>query len=142
MTHVFLTRRSSDLNTRGLEVALDNMSQGISVCDAQLRLVAWNRRSAELFDFPQELLRICRPIADLSRWKLSRLPPGGDLESALQRRLAFMSPGSPHLTAQVMPDGRHVEHSGKPKTGGGIAAPDTDEKELRQVTRRKREVEG
>src|SRR3546814_1493870 len=50
---------SQDLrfNQRVLEGALENMSQGISVVDAQLRLVAWNRRYAELFDFPQELLR-------------------------------------------------------------------------------------
>jgi PAS domain-containing protein len=42
---------SQDLrfNQRVLEAALQNMSQGISVVDAQLRLVAWNRRYAELF---------------------------------------------------------------------------------------------
>src|SRR3546814_11661063 len=46
---------SQDLrfNQRVLEGALENMSQGISVVDAQLRLVAWNRRYAALFDFPQ-----------------------------------------------------------------------------------------
>src|SRR3546814_13493194 len=83
---------SQDLrfNQRVLEGALENMSQGISVVDAQLRLVAWNRRYAELFDFPQELLRLGRPIADLRRWALSRLPPGGDLERELRRRLALL----------------------------------------------------
>ena len=59
--------RDLRFNLRVLEAALHNMSQGISVVDAQLRLVAWNRRYAELFGFPQELLQVGRPIADLSR---------------------------------------------------------------------------
>src|SRR3546814_14629409 len=98
----------------------ENMSEGIVVVDAQLRLVAWNRRYAELVDFPQELLRIGRPIADLSRWALSRQPPGGDLESALQRRLAFMRAGSPHLTERAMPDDSIVEIRAHPMHGAGF----------------------
>lgn len=128
---------SQDLrfNQRVLEGALENMSQGISVVDAQLRLVAWNRRYAELFDFPPQLLQVGRPIADLSRWALSRLPPEGDLESALQRRLAFMRAGSPHLTERVMPDGSIVEIRGNPMPGGGFVATYTDVTEFRSVER-------
>src|SRR3546814_4072532 len=76
-----------------------------------------------------------RPIADLSRWALSRLPPGGDLESALQRRLAFMRAGSPHLTKRVMPDGSIVEIRGNPMPGGGFVATYTDVTEFRSVER-------
>ena len=45
---------SQDLrfNQRLLEAALENMSQGISVVDRDQRLVAWNRRYAELFGYP------------------------------------------------------------------------------------------
>src|SRR3546814_15263180 len=118
----------------------ENMSEGIVVVDAQLRLVAWNRRYAELVDFPQELLRIGRPIADLSRWALSRQPPGGDLESALQRRLAFMRAGSPHLTERVMPDGSIVEIRGNPLPGGGFVATSTDVTEFRRDERRLRQA--
>ncbi|MCZ3114822.1 PAS-domain containing protein, partial [Acinetobacter baumannii] len=60
-------------NQRVLEAALHNMSQGISGVDAKLRLVAWNRRYAELFGFPADLLQVGRPIADLARWALERL---------------------------------------------------------------------
>src|SRR3546814_6319635 len=111
------------------------MSQGISVVDAQLRLVAWNRRYAELFDFPQELLRIGRPIAALSRWALSRQPPGGDLESALQRRHDFMRAGSAHLTESVMPDGSIVKIRGNPMPGGDFMAKYTDLTEFRLAER-------
>src|SRR5690606_12790156 len=68
---------SADLrfNQRVLEAALQNMSQGISVVDAQLRVVAWNRRYAELFGFPDGLLQVGCSIADVSRWALQQLPP-------------------------------------------------------------------
>ncbi|TKR33072.1 response regulator [Luteimonas gilva] len=119
---------SQDLrfNQRLLEAALQNMSQGISVVDASLRLVAWNRRYAELFGFPDELLQVGRPIADLTRWALRRMPPRGDAENALQRKLGFMRAGTPHLSERVFPDGSIVEIRGNPMPGGGFVATFTD----------------
>ncbi len=123
---------SADLrfNQRVLEAALQNMSQGISVVDAELRLVAWNRRYAELFNFPPELLTVGRPIGELSRWALQRLPARGwserELERALERRLAFMRAGTAHLSERVLPDGSIVEIRGNPMPGGGFVATFTD----------------
>lgn len=119
---------SADLrfNQRVLEAALQNMSQGISVVDAQLRLVAWNRRYAELFDFPPELLQVGRPIADLARWAMHRLPFQGDLERALERRLAYMRAGTAHLSERVLADGSILEIRGNPMPGGGFVATFTD----------------
>lgn len=115
-------------NQRVLEAALQNMSQGISVVDAQLRLVAWNRRYAELFGFPPEMLQVGRPIADLARWALQRLPPQayGDLERGLERRLAYMRAGTAHLSERVLPDGTIIEIRGNPMPGGGFVATFTD----------------
>ncbi|MBW3551466.1 MAG: PAS domain-containing hybrid sensor histidine kinase/response regulator, partial [Proteobacteria bacterium] len=123
---------SADLrfSQRVLEAALQNMSQGISVVDSRLRLVAWNRRYAELFGFPEELLQIGRPIAELSRWALQRLPPQGrgsrDLERALSRRLAYMRAGTAHLSERVLSDGIILEIRGNPMPGGGFVATFTD----------------
>ncbi|MEH6414525.1 hybrid sensor histidine kinase/response regulator [Pseudomonas sp. CGJS7] len=119
---------SADLrfNQRVLEAALQNMSQGISVVDAQLRLVAWNRRYAELFGYPPELLQVGRPIEDLARWAMQRLPLQGDLDTALERRLAFMRAGTAHLSERVLADGSIVEIRGNPMPGGGFVATFTD----------------
>ena len=118
--------RDLRFNQRVLETSLENMSQGISVVDAQLRLVAWNRRYAELFGFPDTLLQVGRPIADLARHALRQMPPKGDPERALQRRMAHMRSGSPHLTERVFPDGSIVEIRGNPMPGGGFVATFTD----------------
>lgn len=132
---------SADLrfNQRVLEAALHNMSQGISVVDAQLRLVAWNRRYAELFQFPAELLQIGRPIVDLSRWAMLQgmqskgMSPKGGLERALERRLAFMRAGSAHLTERILDDGSILEIRGNPMPGGGFVATFTDVTDFRRA---------
>lgn len=119
---------SQDLrfNQRLLEAALENMSQGISVVDAQLRLVAWNRRYVEMFGFPEAQLRVGAPVAELAAWALQRMPHRGDAAQALQRRLAFMRAGTPHLSERVFPDGSIIEIRGNPMPGGGFVATFTE----------------
>lgn len=117
-------------NQRLLEAALENMSQGISVVDAQLQLVAWNSRYAALFKFPPELLQVGQPVANLTAWALGQLDIGnaaGDSPArALQRRVAHMRRGTPHLSERVFPDDTIVEIRGNPMPGGGYVATFTD----------------
>jgi len=114
-------------NQRVLEAALENMSQGISVVDGELRLVAWNSRYAELFGFPDDLLKVGRPIADLARFAIRREFLGKvDEEEAVTRRLAHMRAGTPHLSERRLPDGSIIEIRGNPMPGGGFVATFTD----------------
>ena len=133
---------SQDLrfNQQVLEAALQNMSQGISVVDSEQRLVAWNRRYAELFGFPEELLQVGQPIAELTRWALRRMPHRGSDEGALQRRMGYMRAGTPHLTERVFPDGSIVEIRGNPMPGGGFVATYTDVTASRQAERNLKQV--
>lgn len=128
---------SQDLrfNQRVLEAALENMSQGISVVDGELRLVAWNRRYEELFGYPAGMLRVGMPIAEAARWALreiASIDPARD-EAALERRLAHMRAGTPHLSERVFPDGSIVEIRGNPMPGGGFVATFTDVTAFRQA---------
>lgn len=129
-----VSEASQDLrfNQQVLQAALQNMSQGISVIDREQRLVAWNRPYAQLFGFPDELLQVGRPIMDLTRWALHAMPERGGDERAVDRRLAFMRAGTPHLTERVFPDGRIVEIRGNPMPGGGFVATFTDVTEFRR----------
>ncbi len=128
---------SQDLrfNQRLLEAALENMSQGISVVDADLHLVAWNRRYEELLGYPPGMLRVGMPIAEASRWALREvagIDPAQDA-SALDRRLAHMRAGTPHLAERVFRDGSIVEIRGNPMPGGGFVATFTDVTAFRQA---------
>lgn len=113
-----------------LEAALENMSQGISVVDADLQLVAWNSRYAALFGFPPSLLQVGQPVVNLTAWALARLEigtvPGDSPDKALQRRVAHMRRGTPHLSERIFPDDTIVEIRGNPMPGGGYVATFTD----------------
>ncbi|HMT37786.1 MAG TPA: PAS-domain containing protein, partial [Thermomonas sp.] len=128
---------SQDLrfNQRLLEAALENMSQGISVVDRDLRLVAWNRRYQELFGYPAGLLRVGMPIAEASAWALRHVAAVADAgsDAALQRRLAHMRAGSSHLSERVFPDGSIIEIRGNPMPGGGFVATFTDVTAFREA---------
>ena len=113
-------------NQQLLEAALENMSQGISVVDRELRLVAWNKRYADMFGFPGDLLQVGRPVADLTRWALERIPTTRPPAQALARRIDFMRQGTPHLSTRVFPDGATIEIRGNPMPGGGYVATFTD----------------
>ncbi len=120
---------SADLrfNQRVLEAALENMSQGISVVDRELRLVAWNRRYADLFGYPRELLRVGVGVADLVRHNAARgLAGPGDVRALVDKRLAHMRAGTPYVTERRFPDGTRVEIRGNPMPGGGFVATFTD----------------
>lgn len=125
---MIVDQASQDLNfnQRVLQGALENMSQGISVVDADLKLVAWNARYQELFGFPDDLLEVGTPVASLSRWALERMQISGDRERALLRRLAHMRAGTLHLSERVFPNGSIIEIRGNPMPGGGFVATFTD----------------
>ena len=128
---------SEDLrfNQRVLEAALENMSQGISVVDAELRLVAWNGRYAQLFGFPPGMLRVGLPIAEASAWALREVAGIDREDDALQRRLEHMRAGTTHLSERVFPDGSIIEIRGNPMPGGGFVATFTDVTAFREAER-------
>jgi len=120
---------SADLrfNQRVLEAALENMSQGICVVDNELRVVAWNRRYAELFNYPAGLLVVGRPVAALMQHSIaSGVIGAGEIEPRIQRRLAHMRAGTPHLSERRLPDGSVIEIRGNPMPGGGYVATFSD----------------
>jgi len=121
-------------NQRVLEAALENMSQGICVVDAELHLVAWNTPYARLFGYPPELLQVGRPVADLTRHNIGAgLLGPGEVESRVQRRLMHMHAGTRHLSERRFPDGTIVEIRGNPMPGGGFVASFTDVTAFRQA---------
>jgi Na+/proline symporter/CheY-like chemotaxis protein/anti-sigma regulatory factor (Ser/Thr protein kinase) len=127
---------SADLrfNQRLLEAALENMSQGICVVDAELCVVAWNRRYAELFNYPHALLAVGRPVAELTRHSIGAGVIGaGDTEDRVHRRLAHMRAGTPHLSERRFPDGSVIEIRGNPMPGGGYVATFSDVSAFRRA---------
>ena len=125
-----------------LSGALENMSQGVCVVDADMRLVAWNAAYLELFDYPGELIRVGQPVADLLRHNAGQglLDGRGDLEARIERRLAHKRAGSRHLIERPWPDGRIIEIRGNPMPGGGFVATFTDVTAFRRTAEELKQI--
>ncbi len=125
-----------------LQSALENLAEGISVVDRDLRLVAWNRAYLELFDYPDGLVRIGRPIRDLLECNARRGMMGeGEVDELVERRLHWMRQGSPHFFERHTGDGRVVEIRGNPMPGGGFVTSFTDVTDRQRAEEALRESE-
>jgi len=110
-----------------LQGAIENITQGISVVDQSLKLVAWNRRYLELFNYPDGLISVGRPIADIIRHNAERgLCGPGEAEVHVARRLHWMRQGRAHTSERLFPNGRVIELIGNPMPGGGFVMSFTD----------------
>jgi PAS domain S-box-containing protein len=140
---VLLDEASQELRfSRGLlGVTFENIGHGISVVDRDLRLVAWNRRYAEFFGYPPELLEVGRPIEDLLRFNAERgLLGDGDIEAQIGARLERLRGGEPYRFVRERPDGRVIETEGRPLPGGGYVTMFSDVTEYKRVERALREA--
>lgn len=124
-----------------LQGAIEHIGQGISVVDRELKLVAWNRRYIELFNYPPGLIQAGRPIEEIIRYNAQQgLCGPGDIEAQVARRVAFMQRGSPHISARERPDGRVIEMQGNPMPAGGFVMTFTDITPFRDAERVLREA--
>lgn len=128
-------------NRQVLLSTLENISQGVSVVDAQMRLVAWNRRYQELFGYPDGMLYVGRPVADLLRWNAERGEMGlGDIDAQIARRLEHLRAGTPHVFERVRANGQVIELLGRALPGGGYVTSYSDITDYKRVEQALREV--
>jgi len=107
--------------------SLENLAQGISVVDAELRLVAWNKRYLDLFEYPEGMVKPGQPIATLIRYNAERGECGpGEVDDLVSKRLRYMQMGSAHRFIRRRGDGRVIEMVGNPLPNGGFVTSFTD----------------
>jgi len=110
-----------------LEATLQAIDPGVSVVDPNLRLVAWNSRYLELFDYPPGMVVVGRPVAELIRFNAERGECGpGEVDAHVERRLSHLRQGSPHSFERRRPSGRWIKTVGSPMPGGGYVMSFTD----------------
>nr|WP_267473048.1 PAS domain-containing hybrid sensor histidine kinase/response regulator [Stenotrophomonas rhizophila] len=107
-------------NREILSTTLENISAGVSVVDPDMRLTAWNRRYQQMFGYPDGMLYVGRPVADLIRYNAERGELGeGEIEVQINRRIGYMRAGSPHIFERTRSDGKVIEMRGQALPGGG-----------------------
>jgi PAS domain S-box-containing protein len=110
-----------------LQATMENVSQGIAVADPEARIVAWNRRYLEMFDYPEGMVYVGRPVADLIRWNAERGVFGdSDPEAQISKRLAHMRAGTSYVIQREWLNGRVYEMHGQGMPDGGYVTTFTD----------------
>jgi len=102
-----------------LQIALDQMEQGITVFDNDLRLTCWNRQFRALFNLPDELGQIGVSLDQILRLLVERGEIAPDHRvSALNRFVAFGNAWEMELKRS----GRTIELKSNPMPDGGVVA--------------------
>ncbi|MES3040141.1 MAG: NahK/ErcS family hybrid sensor histidine kinase/response regulator [Pseudomonadota bacterium] len=136
---VALLDQSSQLQrfNRGvLSTMMEHIEQGISVIDADMKMVAWNSRYLELFEYPEGMVYAGCPVADLIRYNAERGECGpGDVDAHVAKRIGYMRQGSPHVFERKRADGKVLELRGRPIPGGGFVTTFADVTHFKQTER-------
>jgi signal transduction histidine kinase len=117
-----------------LQSVIDHLPSGVTMFDADQRLVAYNQQVCTLLDFPDELFARGLPsLYDLAVFNARRGEYGpGDPEQQAQAVCERARALQPHVFERQRPDGTVVEVRGTPLPDGGFVSIYTD------ITERKR----
>jgi PAS domain S-box-containing protein len=134
-----------------LETTLENMDQGITMIDKDLRAIAANRRFLELLDLPADLFVAGKfTLEQALRYNALRGEYGpGDPEEQVRTRLELARKFEAHSFERKRPNGTVISVRGRPlPDGNGFVTTYTDvteqkraEEELKASVRLREEVE-
>ena len=105
-----------------VQSSIENISLGIAVVDKHLRMVAWNRRYLELFDYPVGFVQPGQSIEELIRFNILKGEFGSvdDVEVEIERHIQYLQSGELHREERARQDGTVLEVLGNVMPGGGF----------------------
>ena len=106
-----------------LQTALDQMEQGITVFDKDLRLICWNRQYRLLFDLPDEMGQVGVSVAEILRHLVHRGDIGPDEEDIILDRLTTFGKA---WQIELKSSRRIIELRSNPMPDGGVVATYSD----------------
>jgi len=118
-------------NRELLQSGVENIEQGISVIDADMRLVAWNQRYIQLLDYPEGFVTAGKSIEELLRYNIAKgiiisTDTCTESEDLIARRIEHMRMGHNHYFQRTMPNGIVLEIRGQSMPGGGFVSTFSD----------------
>ncbi len=127
--------RALQVHNQRMRVALDNMSQGLCMFDGHQRLVVCNRRYAEMYQLPDEIVHSGTTLRALLEYRASHHTFSRNIEEYLVELTASMKGGKTRSTEVRSADGRIILVTNRPMQGGGWVATHEDITERRDAER-------
>jgi diguanylate cyclase (GGDEF)-like protein len=110
---------------RWFDVALNNMRRGLSMFDAEQRLIVCNKQYREIYDLPARLTRPGTPLASIVRRHMKQAI-GRDDPQEIERQCAWikahiakLARGETFSYTQNLQNGKIVQVTNQPLAGGG-----------------------
>lgn len=128
-------QRENELRTQNVrfDAALNNMGQGLSMFDAAQQLVVCNRRYAEMYGLPPELVTPGVKLHDILAYRVaSGLCSAAGAEMHVAKRLAIVDARLPHSSTIELSDGRTIAIVHQPMVDGGAVSTHEDITERRR----------
>jgi len=116
-TEIRLQQQNDQLST-----IIENFPGGVSVVDADLRVLAVNAEFGRLLNLPPDLLKQADlGFADVIRFNAQRGDYGpGDVEQQVRERVELARQFTPHRMERTLPDGTVLDIRGTPLPSGGF----------------------
>jgi histidine kinase len=130
----YLHERRERVQADRLRTILEDMSIGIAVFDPDLRLVAWNSPYIQLNSYPETLVHVNRPLAEILEHSAQRGDYGpGDPKQQVQMRLDRVRQQPVRQTEVLRPDGTWLDMRHSRTSGGWIVRTYSDITERKQA---------
>lgn len=142
ITERVLAEQELARQTEAIQAVFDNMDEGVSLIDSELRMAAWNQRFIDLLQFPPEMCYPGAPFESFIRFNAERGEYGdGDIDALVNARVELARKFLPHQFERTRDDGTIIEIRGTPVPGGGFVTIYADVTERRQSEEALRESE-
>lgn len=128
-TGTWRAMQSTHLTEKMLHIldGLEHLAQGITIFDQHLKLVAWNSRFLQIYDYPEGL---AFPGADFASFIAHNAAKGdygpGDVDTLVAERVRIAREFRKHRLERALPDGTTIEIAGSPLANGGFVTTYTD----------------
>ncbi|MCB1384256.1 MAG: PAS-domain containing protein [Notoacmeibacter sp.] len=118
---------SEAANTTHVLEGLEHLDQGITIFDQDLRMVAWNRKFLEMYNYPESLAFVGAEFSSFIAYNAARGEYGpGKAEEQVCERVEIARKFLRHRFQRTRRDGSTIEVVGTPLPNGGFVTTYTD----------------
>jgi len=108
-------------NRNLLQTTLENITHGIAVVDKNLNLVIWNDNYLKIFNYPESVIYIGKPIKEVFEYSAER----GDFfnkdpNAEITKRIRYLEQKSSYTTIRETSNGAMIKATGEPMPDGGF----------------------